>query len=256
VVAANDPLAAPPTLQRHSLVVVDARKNSVRGEVTLPGRPGGVGAGAGSVWVGDRDHRTLLRIHDRRVVERIGIDVEPIGVAFGAGSVWVLGKNAVVQQIDPARSAIVQTIQLSGERDHCCGDDIAFADGAVWVSRGGTLARIDPETRRVARTGFHRVRTIGSSGRELWGVLGVRLERVRQLAPLGNAARLEDVRATERLGGLIPAQRSLWIGSADGKLRRIDAATGAVEASLSLKRPIADVAVLPHGVVWVALQKQ
>jgi DNA-binding winged helix-turn-helix (wHTH) protein len=256
VLAANDPLAASTSVKRNSAVAINSLTNSVRGEVALPGRPGGIAIGAGSVWVGDRDHRTVLRLQNRRVVERISLNVEPIGVAAGEGGVWVLGKNGVVQQVDPARSAIVATIPVAGKWDRCCTDDIAFADGAVWVSRGGTLARIDPETHRVAGTGFHGVRTIGSSGRELWGVLGLDFERLRRLVPLGNAARLEDVQSTEKLGGLVPGQRSLWIGSADGKLRRIEAGTGLVLASLSLKRRITDVAVTPSGVVWVALQKR
>ena len=256
VLAANDPLAAPASVQGNSAVAINSRTNSVNGEVALAGTPGGIAIGAGSVWVGDRDHRTLLRLRNRRVVETISLNVDPIGIAAGEGSVWVLGKNAVVQQVDPARSAIVATIQVAGKPDHCCADDIAFADGAVWISRGGAVARIDPETHRVAGTGFHGVRTIGSSGRELWGVLGMHFERLRRLAPLGNAARLEDVRKTERLGGLVPEQRSVWIGSADGKLRRIEAGTGLVVASVSLKRPISDVAVTPSGVVWVSLRER
>jgi hypothetical protein len=255
VVAANDPVEAPRSTRGDALLAIDARTNSVLAEMALAGRPSGIAAGAGSVWVGDRDHRTLLRVRERRVVERIGLDVEPMAVALGAGSVWVLGGNGVVQQIDPARNAVLATMEVSGELDPCCADDIAFADGAVWVSRGGLLVRIDPKTRRVAGTGFHSVRAIGSTGRELWGVLGARIKRIRQLVPLGDAIRLDDVPPTERLAGLTADRRSLWIGSEEGRLRRVEPGAGRVAASLSLKRPITDVAV-SSGVVWVALRER
>lgn len=124
----------------------------------------------------------------------------------------------------------------------------------MWVTYGGSLARIDADTGRVGLTGFRSVRSIGSSGRALWGVLGGEFERIRRLEPLGDAVRLRDVDAIDGLGGLIVDRRGLWTGSDDGTLWHIEPRTGRVTESLALHRPIADVAVSPSGhVVWAAL---
>jgi DNA-binding winged helix-turn-helix (wHTH) protein len=256
LLAGSRPLAAAASLQGNSIVAIDSRTNSVLGEVLVGGRPGGVAAGAGFIWVGNRDDKTLLRVgmRDRHVVETIGLGVEPIGVAVGAGSVWVLGRDGVVLQIDPLTNDVVASIEVSSEGVICCSDDIAFSQGAAWVAYRGLLARIDARTRRVKLTGFRTVRSIGSSGRALWAVLGDEFERIRRLEPLGDAVRLHDLDAIDGLGGLSADRLKLWTGSDNGTLLRIAPDTGRVTASLSLNRPIADVAMSPGGgVVWVAV---
>jgi DNA-binding winged helix-turn-helix (wHTH) protein len=256
LLAGNRPPAASSSLQGNSIVAIDSRTNLVLGEVLVGGRPGGVAAGGGFVWVGNRDDKTLLRVgsRDRRVVETIALHVEPIDVAVGAGSVWVLSRGGLVLQIDPLTNDVLASIEVSGEGASCCSHDIAFTRGSVWVSYGGSLARVDADTGRVELTGFRSVRSIGSSGRALWGVLGDKFERIRRLEPLGDAVRLHDVEAIGGLGALSAYRRKLWMGSDNGRLLRVAPETGRVNASLSLNRPIADVAMSPGGgVVWVAM---
>jgi hypothetical protein len=127
----------------------------------------------------------------------------------------------------------------------------------VWVAQGGAVTRIDAGTRRVERTGFRNVRSIASSGRTLWGVLGTRFERVRQVKPLGSAVRVvKNVATIDRLAGVVTGQGSVWTASPQGTLRQISARTGRVTKTFALDHPIADAVVSPGGVVWVALRER
>ena len=64
---------------------------------------------------------------------------------------------------------------------------------------------------------------------------------------------VKSVATIDRLGGVVAGQGSVWTASADGTLRQISARTGRVTKTLELNHPIADAAVSPAGVVWVAL---
>ena len=256
VAAGSRQVSSSPSLDGNSVVAIDARTNAVLGEVPVGGRPGGLAVGNGTIWVGNRADKTLVGVAatQRRVVETIPLDVDPIGVAVGGGNVWVLGGDGTVVMVDPTTSRVVETITVAASGRICCPHDVAFARDAVWVTQGGAVTRIDAGTRRVERTGFRNVRSIASSGRTLWGVLGTRFERVRQLKPLGDAVRVvKDVAAIDRLAGVVAGQGSLWTASAQGTLRQISARTGRVTKTLALNHPIADAAVSPGGVVWVAL---
>jgi DNA-binding winged helix-turn-helix (wHTH) protein len=254
-VAAGSPkLSSSSSEHGNSVVAIDSRTGSVLGGVQVGGRPGGIAVGRGTIWVGNRDAKALLRIGTRQwsVVQTIGIGVEPIGVASGGGSVWVLGSEGTVLKVDPMLGRVVATITGPASRRICCPQDIAFARGSLWVVQGGSLTRIEADTQRAVRTGFRNVRSIASSGTALWGVLGTGFERFRQLKPLGGALRVDGVDGIGRLGGIGAAQGSLWTASATN-LRGISPRTGRVKESLSLSRPIVDLAVSPGGVVWVAL---
>jgi YVTN family beta-propeller protein len=256
VAAGSRQVSSSPSPDGNSVVAIDARTNAVLGEVPVGGRPGGLAVGNGTIWVGNRADKTLVGVAatQRRVVETIPLDVDPIGVAVGGGNVWVLGGDSTVVMIDPTTRRVVETITVAASGRICCPYDVAFARDAVWVAQGGAVTRIDAGTRRVERTGFRNVRSIASSGPTLWGVLGTRFERVRQLRPLGDAVRVvKDVGAIDRLAGVVAGQGSLWTASAEGTLRRISARTGRVTKTLALNHPIADAAVSPSGVVWVAL---
>ena len=244
------------SLDGNSVVAIDLRTGSLLGQVPLGGRPGGLAVGNGTVWVGNRSDKALVRVAatQRRVLETIPLDVDPIGVAVGGGIVWVLGGDGTVLMVDPTTSRVVATITVAASGRVCCPHDVAFAHDAVWVAQGGAVTRIDAGTRRLERTGFRNVRSIASSGRTLWGVLGTRFERVRQLKPLGDAVRVvKDPGAIDRLASVVAGQGSVWTASAQGTLRQISPRTGRVVKSLPLDRPIADAAVSTGGVVWVAL---
>lgn len=240
-------------LKGNSVVAIDPRTNRVAYEVALGGRPSGVAVGEGSVWVGNRDDETLLRVDPdtRRVAETIGLGAEPTGVVVGGGSVWVASESAnVVLQVDPAINHVVATIDLGEAGDLCCSVQMAFARGALWVSYWGSLARIDAESRRAVLTRHRPVRWIASTGTELWGVVGVESDQIRRLDPLGDPIRFNRLGGAQGLGAGVAADRhSVWTGSYDGTLWRIDPDTGRVTASLSVGRPVASIALMGRA-IW------
>jgi YVTN family beta-propeller protein len=108
--------------------------------VPVEGRPFGIDAGEGAVWVGSNSLSQILRVDadTRRVVERIGVSASralPSGlfdVVAGAGAVW--GANwaeLTLVRIDPETNRVVARIKLPG-----APRGIAVAGDDVWVSLG------------------------------------------------------------------------------------------------------------------------
>jgi YVTN family beta-propeller protein len=108
--------------------------------VQVEGRPFGIDAGEGAVWVGSNSLSQIVRIDadTRRVVARINVSREqfiPSGlfdVVAGAGAVW--GANwdeLTLVRVDPETNRVVARIELSG-----APRGIAIAGDAVWVSLG------------------------------------------------------------------------------------------------------------------------
>jgi streptogramin lyase len=87
--------------------------NTIVGEIPVGDRPTGPAVGKGSVWVGNHDDNTLLRIDPKSldVMRVIGLGVAPIDVEVGTGSVWVLS-DQVLLRVDPAINDVVATVPL------------------------------------------------------------------------------------------------------------------------------------------------
>jgi YVTN family beta-propeller protein len=136
----------------NAVAAVDVSTNEVSHVVEGVLRPGPVAFGAGSVWVGSLDDRTLVRIEPEtsEVVSRIQLPATPDGIAVGAGAVWVVhGRLGTVTRVDPAFDAIVDTFQLAGRSNTYVTGGIAVGEGSVWAVFGdSTLARLDPSTNR------------------------------------------------------------------------------------------------------------
>jgi YVTN family beta-propeller protein len=129
--------------------VIDPGTNKIVDEIQVGLRPGPVAAGAGAVWIGNLDERTLTKIDAERRTVGGTYPLEnrtPTGIAVGAGSVWVaegaLGKLAAV---DPEFGQVTKTIDVAGEALGSTNGSVAVGGGAVWAVYGdSTLARIDP----------------------------------------------------------------------------------------------------------------
>jgi serine/threonine-protein kinase len=96
------------------------------------GAPGAdIVTGSGSVWVTNPDDDVLFRIDPatNRIAESIRVGRIPTGVAVGGGFVWVASaRDGTVTRVDPA-TADLKTVDVGG-----VPRDIAFANGALWVS--------------------------------------------------------------------------------------------------------------------------
>lgn len=80
-------------------------------------------------------------------------------IAFGAGSAWVLGAHGVVR-LNGATGRVEADISVEGRRGTSSwplGENVAFADGRLWVesvvreTRGYSLVEVSPSTDRVVR---------------------------------------------------------------------------------------------------------
>ena len=168
---------------RGALVRIDPAQASVTRRIMLGGRPGGVVAGAGSVYVLDQLTSDAIRIDSgaERIAGRLDVDVPVLDVAFADGDAWVPDPaGSAVLRVDPADGTVAARISVPAPTDVVAGagaiwalspgagvvshidpasnlvstiplDDppgqLAVVGGAVWVSHptAGALSRIDPE---------------------------------------------------------------------------------------------------------------
>jgi YVTN family beta-propeller protein len=136
----------------NSVVAVDTATNEVADVVEGVLRPGPVAFGAGALWVGSLDDRTLVRIdpETRQVVKTIPLAGTPDAIAIGEGAVWVVhGRLGSVTRVDPAFDTVVETISLAGRSNTYATGGVAVGEGSVWgVFGDSTLARLDPSANR------------------------------------------------------------------------------------------------------------
>jgi ABC-type transport system substrate-binding protein/class 3 adenylate cyclase len=116
----------------------------ILGDVSVGGKPAGIAAGAGSVWVTVGDRGQVVRIDSRAhvVIDTIPLHAKtPAGIAVGGGGVWVADSGAGrVFWINPKDTGAVKPIRVGQGPDR-----IAFGAGAAWVVNtiDATLQRID-----------------------------------------------------------------------------------------------------------------
>jgi YVTN family beta-propeller protein len=142
---------APVVVPPNSIAVIDVNTNRVDRDSIVPvgRRPGPVAAGAGYVWVGNIDDKSLTRIDPAsNERESIPLGATPDAVTAGGAAAWVAnGRLGTLYRVD-AESKIVSTRPLSPRsRSKYDGAGMDVDEGSVWAVFGeGTLARVDEET--------------------------------------------------------------------------------------------------------------
>jgi DNA-binding beta-propeller fold protein YncE len=140
---------------------VDPATNRVVARIPVRGGAGGIGAGAGAVWVtsgegGEQRHGWVQRIDPshNRVVATTAV---PGGllwdIAVDGSSVWVGSELGGLWRID-ALTTKVTTIRKPGAQQLGAGGvgHLAAGAGAVWVASDGQLQRRDGRSGRVVAT--------------------------------------------------------------------------------------------------------
>ena len=209
---------APITALPNQVAVIDATTGSVVDAVDVGIRPGPVTVGAGSVWIGNLDDKTLTRIDPatRRLVETVPLGATPTAIAFGEGAVWAAhGLTGRVSRVDP-RFGSVTSAAVTGRSLYYPSAGIAAGAGSVWAVFGdSTLARLAP-----------------SSGRRLGSAL----------VGAGPA-------------GVIVHDGAIWVSNTgDATVQRFDPDTfeqGPVQIPVSVGRGSAGIAA-SKGAVWIA----
>jgi streptogramin lyase len=261
-VGVGTPGGEPVALAGDSVAVVEAESGTIATEIPVGGRPGGVAVGARSVWVGNRDDRTLLRIdpRSRSVVRRIGLPITPDFVKFGVGTVWIGSTyEGRVVRVDPDVNSIVGSVALPREPGGCCLFGLDVGDNAVWASSGlmpgaSRLWRIGLRTMAATPAGRRSIGRLAVGPDAVWGVATESIVRIDPAARTvvdvirpGRLGRVADCQALE-----VADDGTLWVANLQGRtVWMIDPSLDRVSEVFPLgHRPIG--IAIRDGAAWVA----
>jgi streptogramin lyase len=204
--------------------------------ITTGGNPCGVVAVANGAWVSDAANGQLLRIDRRsqRVTKRVSVDKTPCELMAAYGSLWLVTQSGRLDRLDPASGRVLARVPV-GKTSY----EAIAALGDVFVSNrnSGTISRVSPKTNRVVRTYRLPILNPGGvtfAGDRLWiGNDASGATDVLRLDP--TTGRSERVKAGARPAFVAALGSSVWIaGQDDGSLTRLDARTGARQATLTV----------------------
>ena len=130
------------------LVQLDPQTGAIIGEpIQVQGETGDVYAGAGAIWVADRQDDTIVSI-DPDTGRTLGIERVRgtyVSLAFGSDIVWALSRAGTIGYLTPLDPATGDALREPLQLD---GDPIQVATGAdaVWVAfrDDRTVARVEP----------------------------------------------------------------------------------------------------------------
>ena len=264
VAAARDPSGgapAPLELVGDSVAVIDPGTDTIVGEIPVGGRPTGPAVGEGSVWVGNRDDNTLLRIDPRSLdlVRTIGLGVAPTDVEVGAGSVWVLSDWALIR-VDPAINDVVDTVPLPRGSGPGRWSHMEVGANAVFVCScdgpPGPVIRINAAATSVVTVRRSAVRMIAYGEGALWAITGYESDTIERIDPKTNAVETIPLGRIGETSGwryrMAVGEGAIWV-LAPASLWRIDSTTKRFVASVPLGHSEEGSSVATgDGAVWVA----
>lgn len=220
---------APITALPNQVAVIDTTTGSVVDAVDVGIRPGPVTVGAGSVWIGNIDDRTLTRIDlvTRRLVKTIPLGATPTAITFGAGAVWAAhGLTGRVSRVDPQFGS-VSSAAVTGRSLYYSSAGITAGAGSVWAVFGdSTLARLAPPGGRrqgSARVGAGPAGVIVHDG-AIW-VSNTGDATVQRFDPgtFEQGPVQDPVSVGRRPAGIAASEGALWIATTgDDTVTRID----------------------------------
>ena len=245
-------------IQPNHVGVIDLETNEIVAEVPVGIRPGPVAVGAGSVWVGNLQDRTLTRIDPARRTATGTIPLErrtPTGIAVGLGAVWVAhGLLGEVSRVDPQFGEVTRLIPVGGTAFGSPNGSVALDARSVWVVFGdSTFAHLDAAGRVLSRAlaGTQPAGVAVAAGGSIW-VANSGDATVYRFNP----ATFEEgpVRSTSvgrQPSSIAFGEGAIWVASTgDDAVYRIDPST---YATLTIPVPDGPIAVVvTPGAVWVA----
>ena len=138
------------TSKDSDLARIDPTTNAVTADIRLPAGSFNPVFANGYIWVSSNAGGTLVRVDPakNKIVSETPVGPMPRFLTVGAGSIWVLNQgDGAVARVDAStgkRTALIAA-GVPGR-----GGEIAFGEGAVWVSViGYPITRIDPATNAV-----------------------------------------------------------------------------------------------------------
>jgi YVTN family beta-propeller protein len=256
LLATRDSSGGLSSVRANDLGLIDPDSNEIVAEVPVGIRPGPVAAGAGSLWVGNLEDRTLTRIDSvqRAATATISFDRRtPTGVAVGEGAVWVAhGRSGQLSRVDPQFNQLAETIDVvQGSAGGT--PQGAVGAGSVWAAYGeSTLARIDPAQVHVVASSFAgAVPTALVVARGSVWVANSGDSTVSRFDPTTlEEGPLRTVSVGSRPTGIAYGADAIWVANAgDDTVTRIDPSTYSTTTIPVGSEPVA--VAVGAGAVWV-----
>jgi YVTN family beta-propeller protein len=154
------------------LVRLNPDTGAVEAEISVD-FPTDVGVTADAVWVTNYEAFTLTRIDPatNQVVAAIQVGGSPVDLA-AADAIWVANRSSgSLSRVDPATNQEVTAIPLfapGSTSTRIQANEVAVGAGAVWVTDGFTLHRIDPDTNTVVASASVAMTYLAAGESELW----------------------------------------------------------------------------------------
>jgi hypothetical protein len=210
-----------------------------------------------AIWIaGQRDDLAPIDAKTNKVGAKV-LGNHP-RIAYGFDSIWAVGhQGEPLDRVDPATSQIVASIPLTGTgSDSSTENNVWVAGPAVWITSGnGALIKVDPATNTVTlrKTLDQAVEEAkaqtsvpaGNGGDFLWLSLEQGLVRIDPDTGVGLTL-IPDVG-----GALAVTDDTVWVGSYDGQLYRIDVAANKVDATYEFPAQMTYLAG-GYGSLWAA----
>jgi DNA-binding beta-propeller fold protein YncE len=194
---------------------VDARSLKVVRSVAVPAGPSGLAVLGGQIWVSSLTAGSVSPIDpaNGHVGSAVPVPGGAVRIAAGFGALWLTGTTDQLTEVQPGGAEGIPLLHAISTGTGPIG--VTTGLGSVWVANaaGGTVARVDPATRRV----IHTYRTGGDplalavSGGRLWLADGS-AERLRTLFPAPGVGPVELASSPR---ALLAVGSQMWIATAN-----------------------------------------
>jgi streptogramin lyase len=247
---------------------VDAQKRELVKTFGIGATPADIAVGLGSVWVGDGATSTVLELDADSGIVRTRIQAPPLGgpqvseekgdaggVALGAARVWFLSGLETVSSIEPATGKVVTRLHYPG--NSLVQAWIAADKEAIWISAGGGVTRVDPQTNETSGIDLPAAGPLAAGRGGVW-VAGTieeggdpRFGSVWHLDPTADSL-AGTIRCKGHALDVAVGEGSTWIACSDGEVLRVDPASAEVIQRIPVGGIPAGVAV-GEGAVWISV---
>ena len=244
-------------IQANYVGLIDPQTNEIVAEIPVGIRPGPVAVGAGSIWVGNLQDRTLTKIDPGQRTATATIPLgsrTPTGIAVGLGAVWVAhGLRGQVSRVDPQFGQVTRSITVGSTAFGSPNGSVALDGRSVWVVFGdSTFAHLDAAGRILGQTlAGSQPAGVVVAGSSVWVTNSGDATVQRFNRETFGQKPLQIFNVSSRPTGIIYADGAIWVANAgDAVVTRIDPASAA-----TLQIPVGEgpsALAIGSGAVWVA----
>ncbi len=235
-----------------SKVDLESRERVDRIGISSDARLSSIAAGLDSLWVLNVQTNRLLRVAMvTKDITPIPLPGRPTGVTAGGGRVWVTvwTTPARLVEIDPSRNAVARTFEVGANpEDVRFARDALWVTSATTGSI--TRVELDGTITRIPIGGISDDAAVGAGAVWVTNRDDDRITRIDLDRPVAGQVR---IRVGRRPEGIAADQRNVWIvNQGDSSVTRLDAHHPRAEADRhTVGAKPSDVAVDESGVAWV-----